>query len=546
MSDVPPTSPAPVLVRVNRTGPLTVPCRLAGLDILSFIGAGGMGAVYKASQLGMDRHVAIKVLLAEYAKNPMLIKRFHMEALAVSKLEHPNTIRIFDFGQTEQGVLFIAMEFLSGRSLEHELRARGAMAARRVAHIMAQVCRSLGEAHRKGIVHRDLKPDNIFLCNIDGDPDYAKVLDFGVAKLAAQDRKQGTMTQAGMVFGTPKYMSPEQSRSDITDARSDIYALGVILYEMLAGKPPFDAENPLSILIQHVQEPVKPFSVVRPDILIPPPIERVVERCLRKKPEERYQSAEELAEALMNAWRALDRSFDNVITRDEAEKLGLELNLDEAFTRPAQERPVLPGQLGDTEPMSPEEAQALLRRLKRARRRKVAALSAAAALVLLGVGGLAAWFNLPGAPEGFQRVFAQPLETISQVPQVAADTVRLTLGSLPAGATIYRGEEYVGRAPLEITRWRGDANETYTFRLDGYQPVELPVPSAADGEFLAELTKVEPQVVERVIEKVVTKEVPVAVERPVRPGGDRTRPAEPTGPVMFQGGKVGDLKKLKP
>jgi serine/threonine-protein kinase len=480
----------------------------------------------------------------------MLIKRFHMEALAVSKLEHPNTIRIFDFGQTEQGVLFIAMEFLSGRALEHELRARGAMAARRVAHIMAQVCRSLGEAHKKGIVHRDLKPDNIFLCHIDGDPDYAKVLDFGVAKLAAHDRKQGTMTQAGMVFGTPKYMSPEQSRSDITDARSDIYALGIILYEMLAGKPPFDAENPLSILIQHVQEPVKPFSVVRPDILIPPPIERVVEKCLRKKPEERFQSAEELAEALQNAWRALDKSFDKVITRDEAEKLGLELNTDEAFTRPAQEKLLLPAQLDETEPMSPEEAQALIRRLARRRRRKVAALSAAAGLVLLAVGTLVAWFSLPGAPDGFQRLFAQPLESIAPVPQVTADTVRLTLGSRPIGATVYVGDEYVGRAPLEITRWRGDSQDTYTFRLDGYEPVELPVPRASDGEFLAELRKVEPQVVERVVEKVITKEVvrePVAADRPTGPGRDRTtKPAEPTGPVMFQGGKVGDLKKLKP
>lgn len=206
--------------------------------VIERIGEGGMGAVYRAEQIGMSRSIAVKVLLRELTENETVLRRFHLEALAVSKLRHPNTIQIFDFGETEDGLLYIAMELLQGRPLVDVLRKEKQLSVKSALHVIAQVAMSLREAHSKGIVHRDLKPDNIFLETVDGDPHFAKVLDFGVAKVAEGDGKQKTLTQAGAIFGTPKYMSPEQSRGVETDARSDIYSMGVILYELLSGRVP--------------------------------------------------------------------------------------------------------------------------------------------------------------------------------------------------------------------------------------------------------------------------------------------------------------------
>ncbi len=232
-------------------------------EVTAKIGTGGMGVVYKARQRGMDRHVAIKMLLKEYLTNDKAVKRFQREALAVSRLEHPNTIRIYDFGEAEAGTLFIAMEFLSGQPLANALADSIHLPVRRTLRIVAQMCRSLDEAHRKGIIHRDLKPDNVFVGEVDGNPDYVKVLDFGVAKLAEGRDDRGTLTQHGTIFGTPKYMSPEQCRSQAVDARSDLYAVGVMMYEMLSGRVPFESDNPLAILIMHSQDAPAPMSEVR-------------------------------------------------------------------------------------------------------------------------------------------------------------------------------------------------------------------------------------------------------------------------------------------
>lgn len=267
-------------------------------EVIGLIGQGGMGAVYKAKQPAVQRVIALKVLLQEFAENETIVKRFHQEALAASRLTHPNTIKVFDFGQTDDGVLYMAMEFLRGESLAQALSRGGAMPPRRAMHIMRQVCKSLAEAHKAGIIHRDLKPDNIFLTDIEGERDFVKVLDFGVAKLREYEGKEGTLTQAGMIFGTPKYMSPEQARSGDLDPRSDVYALGVILYEMLMGKAPFTGDNPLSILIAHVNERPRRFSAFNPDADVPPAIEAVVFKALQKDREYRQQNVEELLSEL--------------------------------------------------------------------------------------------------------------------------------------------------------------------------------------------------------------------------------------------------------
>ncbi len=263
------------------------------------IGAGGMGVVYKAKQGAVDRDVAIKVLLSKPVEDSdeydTLVQRFHLEARAASKLSHPNTITIYDFGQ-DQELLYIAMEFLAGQSLEGVMK-KGAMGPQRTVRIIMQACNSLSEAHKKNIVHRDIKPDNIFLISMGGEPDFVKVLDFGVAKLRGPE-KDKTLTKAGMIFGTPKYMSPEQARCMPLDSRSDIYALGVMMYQMLMGSVPFDADDHVSILLMHCSEPPEPFAKRRPDLQIPPELEAVVFKALMKDRDARYQSVDEMAAAL--------------------------------------------------------------------------------------------------------------------------------------------------------------------------------------------------------------------------------------------------------
>lgn len=282
-------------------------------EVISRLGAGGMGVVYRARQVGIDRIVAIKTLLKDRATDEKVVARFKNEARAVSRLNHPNTIRIFDFGQMDDGTLYFAMELLEGRSLDKAIRQDAPLSARRTLHIMSQMADSLAEAHSKGIVHRDLKPENVYLSQVGDDPDFVKVLDFGVARMREQDSSQGTMTQAGVIFGTPRYMAPEQARTMAVDARADIYALGIIWYELLTGQTPFEADNPLAILMKHIQDPVPPMSVTRPDVAVPAEVEELVFKCLEKSPERRFQSAASLAVELRSTLDRLDGRFERVV-----------------------------------------------------------------------------------------------------------------------------------------------------------------------------------------------------------------------------------------
>jgi serine/threonine-protein kinase len=254
-------------------------------EILERIGEGGTGVVYRAKQLSVDRVIAIKVLGAHVSTDPSWVKRFHNEARAASRLDHPNTVRLIDFGQTKEGLLFIAMEFLSGRSLRAEIEKLGRLPPNRVLRILSQMCASLSEAHNQGIIHRDIKPDNVYLVDMKGAGDYVKVLDFSVAKLDAPDAQ---VTRAGVVFGTPQYMSPEQGRGVPLDARSDIYAVGVVAYEMLTGKPPFDAKIPTEVVMMHLRDKPAPLTG------LPPQLTTLVMKALEKDAARRQQSAEEL------------------------------------------------------------------------------------------------------------------------------------------------------------------------------------------------------------------------------------------------------------
>jgi serine/threonine-protein kinase len=259
------------------------------------LSTGGMGTVYRGTHVLMDKTVAVKVLLPSLAADEKIVARFSREARAASKISHPHALSVTDFGEAESGVVFLVMEYLSGKTLKEVIREDGPMQLPRAVEILRQVGGALDAAHAEGVVHRDLKSDNIMLLSSSG-TDYAKVLDFGIAKIKEPEGAYDPgLTAPEMVIGTPQYMSPEQcSQSPDIDARTDIYSLGVILYEMLVGHVPFTGGSPTAIMLKHLQQPAPSVLAERNDV--PEAIARVVARALEKRPEDRYETVPALVE----------------------------------------------------------------------------------------------------------------------------------------------------------------------------------------------------------------------------------------------------------
>lgn len=274
---------------------------LGQFRIVERIGRGGMGEVFKAEQPAMERLVAIKILHSKLASRQDLVSRFRREARAMSRLSHPNTVRVFLYGHLEEtNQLYIVMEYLAGVDLAHHVRREGPLPLPRGANVMIQVLSALEEAHSVGIVHRDLKPENVLLTTQGGIPDFPKVLDFGLAKIQETKPRPGSMvlTQEGMVFGTPEFMSPEQARGEILDWRSDIYSAGLIFYELVTGRLPFPKCKPMEYISHHIYTEPIPISQRVPELNLPNGLDSVVARALEKDKSKRYQSAREFGEAL--------------------------------------------------------------------------------------------------------------------------------------------------------------------------------------------------------------------------------------------------------
>jgi serine/threonine-protein kinase len=264
------------------------------------VGGGAMGEVFRARHIVLDTAIALKIMRADIAKDAMFKERFYREAKAASRLEHPNSVRVLDFGVEADGLVYIAMEYLHGRDLLAVLRAEWPFSDERIVDLLVQTLAAVSVAHELGIVHRDLKPENIMVsigAEDDGArPYHVKVCDFGIAKVndprGFQTDSGKALTSSGTLIGTPEYMSPEQSRGDPLDARSDLYSLGIVLYQLLVGRVPFTAENALGVVLKQVTDEPVPPSKVRPGVN--PRLEAICMRALKKSREERYQTAKEM------------------------------------------------------------------------------------------------------------------------------------------------------------------------------------------------------------------------------------------------------------
>jgi serine/threonine-protein kinase len=269
----------------------------------ALLGEGGMGRVYAAEHVLMRKRLAVKVLHRELTTVPEVVQRFEREAMAAANIDHPNVAAATDFGKLADGAVFLVLEYVQGKNLRDEIAA-GPLGVERALHIARQIASALASAHALDIVHRDLKPENVMLVEKSGDPDFAKVLDFGIAKVPIGEATPGAqrsfspITKVGMVFGTPEYMAPEQALGQPVDGRADLYALGVITYEMVSGVRPFSSKSPVGILGQQLSKPPPTFAERAPGVIVSPPVEQVIVRLLAKDAADRYASATEVLEAL--------------------------------------------------------------------------------------------------------------------------------------------------------------------------------------------------------------------------------------------------------
>jgi serine/threonine-protein kinase len=340
--------------------------------VIARVGQGGMGLVYKVEHQRMGKIAAMKVLHRELAADKEVVKRFRREAEAVSKLTHPNTVQTFDFG-TSDGALYLVMEYVRGEDLGALLRRDGAMPFLRAAPLFAQICGALSEAHELGIVHRDLKPENILVTRTKDGADHVKVLDFGLAKLSERE-EAADVTGRGSIVGTPYYMSPEQIRGEALDHRSDIYSLGAMMYRVITGEPPFQAQTPVGVLTKHLTDEVVPPRKRRPDLEIDTRVEAIVLRAMSKRREARYATVDSMREDLERAREELSAAAQAAGQRPS--RGGLAAALPPSGTAPAagvngsavsaSGPAITPAQLGQAVPVERrEEGSSAQPRLKR-------------------------------------------------------------------------------------------------------------------------------------------------------------------------------------
>jgi eukaryotic-like serine/threonine-protein kinase len=480
--------------------------------VIKKLGEGGMGAVYLAQHQVLEKNVALKVLHGEFARKPDLVERFMQEAKAASRIRHENVIDISDFGATPDGVVFFAMELLSGHDL-HEEVARARLSGHllpwsRTKKIFLQICSALTAAHARGIVHRDLKPENIYLVEFLGDPDFVKLLDFGIAKLTDVSTEEGgrKLTKTGMLFGTPEYMSPEQARGDQVDHRVDVYAMGCILFQLVTNRVPFEADNFMGVLSQHLTaDPPQIAPETFDQIGAPRALTDVIDKALEKDRNRRWQTIEELANAVRQVSgdpspadkpahvRAANVAAPNQTTRARPPTNQIEPIRAEATGRIKTQ---WTGNLKVPEVAADETGA-------REKQKKSSLPLILGVLAVAGIGAVVAVMMLqkdPPAtppvtePEGSAAVVTPPQPPPPQIPQEPPlpDMVTIKFESTPKGADVIdvSTNNTLGKTPYTFTVPGSKTPRQFKFRLKNYgdSTVEL-VPNRAEITHAQKLEK---------------------------------------------------------
>jgi serine/threonine-protein kinase len=536
------------------------------------LGEGGMGAVYLATHTVLEKQVALKVLHGEFARKPDLVERFMQEAKAASRIRHENVIDISDFGQAGEGIVFFAMELLNGHDLHEEI-ARARLAGRRLPWertrpIFLQICSALSAAHAMGVVHRDLKPENIYLVEWLGHKDFVKLLDFGIAKLTEVSDGDRKLTRTGMLFGTPEYMSPEQARGEPVDHRVDIYAMGCILYQLVTGRVPFEAENFMGILSLHLTEepPMIPPPIFQ-EIGAPPQVEQIIRHALAKDRDQRFLTVDDMANAIRSLHGEQERPVMQprvpLATSPVRAQTGGSTGQVPAVgaystTAPGPARTQWTGSL-----QVPHEDVPAPKKSSKAPWIVIAVLAA-------GGGGAAAFMathkssstdsaggsaSSAGTGTGTAATgtgagtAGTPVVTPDAAPQPPPEQplparVTLSLDSDPQGADIYdtTTKETVGQTPFDFEVPGSRDPRRYTFKLKGYAGKMIELVPSENVQYKAELTKLakgqkasEPQAVE----VVPQKKRPHGGDHPQTMPGTGTGSAPGSGTGSAPGSDVG-------
>jgi eukaryotic-like serine/threonine-protein kinase len=429
------------------------------------LGEGGMGGVYLATHVSLEKQVALKILHSGYVGKPDIVKRFLQEARAASRIRHENVIDITDFGATPEGVVFFAMEILDGQDL-HDVITRAKLQGQclsweRSKGIFLQICAALSAAHASGVIHRDLKPENIYLVTWLGQDDFVKLLDFGIAKLTEIGDGERKLTRTGMLFGTPEYMSPEQARGDTIDHRADIYALGCILHQLITGRVPFESDNFMSILSQHLAEEPAPIPAADLQAVgAPLGINAVMLKALAKAPGDRHFSADEMAAAIL----ALDGEGEGQASAARASRRL-------TFSGPPAMVPVADAAAGSAHRARAAEAAAATRPAKRSR---VGWIAAVMLVIGLAAGGGALWYE--------NRNASAQAGSAAGAEQVVPAQVVVRLDSTPPHAAVYdESGALLGRTPLAYAMVGAPGVRRFRFALDGHQDKVLEVIASADS-----------------------------------------------------------------
>jgi serine/threonine protein kinase len=450
--------------------------------VKDLLGEGGMGQVYLAIHEAIEKPVALKILRPEYSRKADIVTRFQQEAISASRIKHPNVLDVFDFGQTMGGCFFLAMEFLEGHDLSDELERRGRLESPRAISITLQIAKALAAAHGAGVVHRDLKPENVFLQKTADDEEVVKIVDFGIAQLrtneeaaaASQKRQRRRLTRTGMIFGTPEYMAPEQAAGKHADLRVDVYALGVMMYEMFTGAVPFTGDTFMAVLSSHLHDPVPPLRQVCPELAISTELEALIGRALAKQPDHRFASMQELAGALRATPEGEGRRPSVLPTATAGLQIGSPLAVDRGFDA-ASAQTLVPDEARHVASAERPETAGPIEIPKRS---LLPLLLGVGALLVAGTAGAIFWWGgarsiqTPVAPQPpptptsvtpepstVTRVETPPAPSASAATTVEpASGVRLEVETTPPGAEVFLdGAQVCDSSPCEV---RADHNET--------------------------------------------------------------------------------------